>query len=92
MLPVLPADFDDQARQGQHCNQVGDHHQSVEEVGEIPYQLHLLQRTEQHTEYNANAVNGQGLLTKQGLEVDLAEEVPANDGGESEEQQAYTAQ
>ena len=79
LFPVFPADLDHQSGQGQQCDQVRDYHEAIEEVRKVPDQFHFLQRTEQHTEDNADAVYRQRLLAEEGLEVDLAEEVPADD-------------
>ena len=89
LFPVFPADLDHQSGQGQQCDQVRDYHKAIEEVRKVPDQLHFLQRTEQHTEGNTDAVYRQRFLAEEGLEVDLAEEVPADDGGKGEEQHAH---
>ena len=87
---VVLGELGDDAAESQDSQQVGDDHQAVEHVRHIPDQGNLLEGTH-HDEYQSdNTVDGGGLLAaaKQCLHIALTEEVPADDGGESEEQQA----
>ena len=76
--------------QSQQSDGVGQNHQVVEEVGQFPNQV-ILQQSAQEDESDGNyrVDNGSGLvLLAQVFHIDLAEEVPAQNGGECEEQQA----
>lgn len=74
-----------------HCNQrdnVRQNHELVEHVLHLPNQVVGKQRT-QETKNTARTENtGSAFLPNRYTEVDLGEQVPAQDGAESEEQQA----
>lgn len=72
----------------QQRQQVGHSHQAVEEVGHGPDQIDLERGTDEDKHHHDNAVQRQQFFTKQCLEVGVPEEIPADDGGEREEEHA----
>ena len=77
------------AGQADQSNQVGQSHHRVEEVGQVPHQVHLQQRANKDTQDHDDGVDIDRLLTKEVLDVLLAEEVPTNDGGEGKAAQCH---
>ena len=89
-ISVVPCKLCDDAAECQDCQQVGNDHQAVEHIRHIPYQGDLLEGAH-HDEHQSDDTIDKGcLLTalEQSLDVAFTEEIPADDGGEGEEQQA----
>ncbi len=80
------------AAECEECESVGENHQVVECVGKLPYEVVGDQRAQEDEYKGDNGVdNGAVLgifLAEEVLNVDLAEEVPAKNGGECEEEKA----
>ena len=80
--------LDDQSRQGKEGDGVGDDHEVIEHIAQLPHEVAGGQRAEEDEHQRDDGVDDRGPLTEEISHVDLAEEVPAKDGGESEEEQA----
>ena len=72
----------------QQCQQVREDHQCVEQVREVPDQIHFQRRTKDDKRNNQQCIDLGGFLAEERLEINFAKEIPADDGGESEEQHA----
>ena len=70
----------DNAGQEQQRDQVGEHHQGVEQVGQVPHQIDLERRADHDAHHDDRRVDLGGLLAEQRLDVGLAEEVPTDEG------------
>ena len=66
---------------------VGDDHELVKGVGQLPNEVVGEQGTKKYEHQRNDGIGNNALLTEQGNDVLLAEEVPTDDGGEGEEQQ-----
>ena len=86
LIPGATGDLDHQAAEGQQADQVGQYHQAVEHIGQTPDQIHFQGGTYHDKDHHDHGVQFGGPLAEQGLHIDLAEEIPADDGGEGEEQ------
>ena len=74
-----------QSKQGQG---VGNDHQVIEHVGQLPHQVVGHQSAQEDEHQTQHGVDNSGFFAEEIHHVDLAEQVPAQDGGESEEEQA----
>ena len=88
LFPKLLTDRHDHAAQSQQSQGVGNHHQAVKEVSQLPDQIHLQRGTHNDEACHNHGVDLAGLLSKEIPHIDLAEEMPAQDRGEGEEKQA----
>ena len=75
------------AGKGDERDGVGDDHELVEHVGELPNQVVGQKRAQEDEHQGDDRERRHGLLAEQILDVDLGEQVPADDGREREEQQ-----
>jgi len=80
---------DDQRGQSDKSNGVGQNHQLVEHVGQLPDQIVGQAGTEEYEHQSDERVHGNGLLAEEIFHVDLTEVVPAEYGGECEEEKAH---
>ena len=80
--------LDHHAGQGKQGDGVGDDHQVVEHIGQLPHQIVGHQSAQEDEHQGDDGVDHHGLLAEQVDGVDLAEQVPAQYGGEGEEEQA----
>ena len=78
----------DHAGEGEQGEKVGQDHEAVEHIGDVPHEVHLEAGAEHDEAEGDNGVELHELGAEQGLHVHFAEEVPADDGGEGEEEQA----
>ena len=76
------------AGESQQRDDVGDHHDVVEHIRQLPYQIVGEERAEEDERDSDNGVDQRCLLAEEVLYVLLAEEVPADDGSECEEGKA----
>ena len=80
------------AGQGKQGDGVGQNHQVVEEVGQLPNQVVADHGANQHEDQGDDGVNHGAylgvLLAEEIVGIDLTEQVPAQHGGEREEEQA----
>jgi len=78
--------------QSEEGDGVGDDHQVVESIGQLPNQIVGNQSAQEDEDQSDHGVNHGGslgiLLAEEEVGVDLAEQVPAQNGGEGEEEQA----
>ena len=80
--------LDHQAGQAEEADGVGNDHQVIEHIRQLPHQVVGGQGT-QEDEYQGNQrINHDGFPSEEVSHVDLAEEVPPQNGGEGEEEQA----
>ena len=74
---------------------VGDNHQLIEHIAQFPNQIVGGQSADEYEYQRDYGVNGCGdlltlsILTEEVSHVDLAEHIPAENGGEREEEQRY---
>ena len=85
---VFAGEGNHNAREPQYADEVRNHHEAVEQVGELPHKIHLHHRAEQHEEDDDHGVHRHSLFPEQVFHVRLTEEIPADDGGEGEEEHA----
>ena len=80
---------DDHAAECKQRNHVWNDHELIEHVGQLPDQI-VGQAGTKEDKHDCNSrINLAGsLAAKQEVDVDAAKEVPTDDGGEGEEQQA----
>ena len=69
-------------------DEVGKDHKAVEHVGQLPHEVHLQHGTKHDEAHDDEAIRRRALGAEQVLDVLLAEEIPADDGRKSEEEQA----
>ena len=74
--------------ESQQADEVGQDHEPVEHVGHVPHEVHLEAGTEHDEEHHNGGIDLHILCAEEGLHVGLAEEIPADDGGKGEEEQA----
>ena len=79
------------AGEGQQRDRVGDDHQLVEHIGQLPHEVVGGQGAQEDEYEGDELINADRLLAEEVDDVDLAEHVPAKDGGEGEEEQAAIA-
>ena len=83
---------DDHARQGKQRNDVGQDDQVIEHVGKLPDEVAAGDGAQEDEHQRDDSIDDAAqlavLAAEQIVGVDLAEQVPAEDGGEGEEQQA----
>ncbi len=79
---------DDHAGEGQECDDIGNDHDIVEHIGQLPNQIIGEQGAEEDEHHCQHRVDHGCLFAEQVFHVLLAEEVPTDDGGECEEHQA----
>ena len=83
---IVLGDLNNQRRKHQNTDQVGDHHQTVEGVGDIPSQRGGENRTKDNGAYVDDAEDEGGLCTKEVLPSLGAVVRPAQNGSEGEEE------
>lgn len=88
LLPRHVGGGDHHAGEGEEGQGVGDDHQVVEHVGQLPHQIVGHQGAQEDEHQPQNGVNLGGLFAEEIYYVDFAEQVPAQNGGEGEEEQA----
>ena len=81
--------LDDVARQGEQRNGIGDDHELVEHVAQLPDKVIGHRGAEEDEDEREQRVNIGALLAEEVDHVDLAKQVPAQDRGECEEEQAH---
>ena len=83
------------AATGYQRNNVGQNHKLIEHIAQFPNQIVGSKGAEEYERKRDHVVNGCGdlltlsILTEEVSHVDLAEHVPAENGGEREEEQRY---
>ena len=80
--------LDNKAGESEQRNGVGDDHEVVEHVAQLPDEVVGHHRAEEDEHEREDGVDHGALLAEEVGDVDLAEEVPAQDRGEGEEEQA----
>ncbi len=70
-------------------DEVGDDHEPVEKVGELPDQIHLKAGARGHERHGQDAVDAHAPAIAEKAHVLRAEEVPAHNGGEGEKEEAH---
>ena len=81
--------LDNKAGESEQRNGVGDDHEVVEHVAQLPDEVVGHHRAEEDEHEREDGVDHGALLAEEVGNVDLAEEVPAQDRGEREEEQAH---
>ena len=80
------------AATGYQRNNVGQNHKLIEHIAQFPHEVAGGQRAEEDEHQRDDGIDDAAqlavLAAEQIVGVDLAEQVPAEDGGEGEEQQA----
>ena len=79
--------LDDVAREGEEGDDVGDDHELVEHIAQLPDELVGHRGAEENEDKGEHGVDAGALLAEEVGHVDLAEEVPAQDRGEGKEEQ-----
>lgn len=80
LLKIALRLFMDHLVQQQKCDEVGQDHQAVEEIGEVLYQLKFELRPHKNREYEDEAIPKDRALTQQKLDRFFAEVAPADEG------------
>ena len=80
--------LDNKAGESEQRNGVGDDHEVIEHVAQLPDEVVGHHRAEEDEHEREDGVDHGALLAEEVGDVDLAEEVPAQDRGEGEEEQA----
>ena len=80
--------FEDHAGQGEESDGVGDDHQLVEQIGELPDKIVGGQSSEENEDQGDDLVDDHGSVAKQVDRVDAAEHIPAEHCGKGKEEQA----
>ena len=80
--------LDNKAGESKQRNGVGDDHEVIEHVAQLPDEVVGHHRAEEDEHEREDGVDHGALLAEEVGDVDLAEEVPAQDRGEGEEEQA----
>ena len=81
--------LDDVAREGEEGDDVGDDHELVEHIAQLPDELVGHRGAEENEDKGEHGVDAVALLAEEVGHVDLAEEVPAQDRGEGKEEEAH---
>ena len=77
-----------EVRQGEEGDNDRDNHEVVEHIAQLPDEVVGHHRAEEDEDEREDGVDEAALLAEEVSNVDLTEEVPAEDGGEGEEHQA----
>ena len=77
-----------QPAQRDQRDHVRDHHDVVEHIRQLPYQIVGEQRSEEDKRDRDHGVDQVGFLAKKVIHVDASEQIPADDRGKREEQKA----
>ena len=85
-VDVVLGDLDNQRDHKQNTDQVGDHHKTVEGIGDVPSKGRGKHRTEDNGDYVDNAEDKGSLCTEEVLPGLGAVVGPAKHGGEGEEE------
>ena len=80
---------DDVAREGEESDNVGDDHELVEQVAQLPDKVVGHGGAEVDEDERKAGVDAAALFAEEVDHVDLAEEVPAEDRGEGKEEEAH---
>ena len=80
---------DDVAREGEEGDDVGDDHELVEQVAQLPDKVVGHGGAEVDEDERKAGVDAAALFAEEVDHVDLAEEVPAEDRGEGKEEEAH---
>ena len=80
--------FEDHAGQGEESDGVGDDHQLVEQIGELPDKIVGGQSSEENEDQGDDLVDDHGSVAKQVDRVDAAEHIPAEHCRKGKEEQA----
>ena len=83
---VIVVNLFDRPAKGKQGDDIRDNHHGVKAVRHVPYKVNLCQRAEQYTCRNKHRVDLNCLRAEQVLHIRLAEEIPAKDRTESEEE------
>lgn len=81
--------LDHKVRQGEEGDDVGDDHEVVEHIAQLPDEVVGHHRAKEDEDEREDGVDDDALLAEEVGDVDLAEEIPAEDGGEGKEEQAH---
>ena len=84
----FPFGLGHQGGERQECHDVGEDHQLVEHILEFPGQVVLDNGAQEDETRGQDVVDGEGFFAEEVVEVDFSEEIPAQDGGEGEEEEA----
>ena len=74
--------LDHKVRQGEEGDGVGDDHEVVEHIAQLPDEVVGHHRAKEDEDEREDGVDDDALLAEEVGDVDLAEEIPAEDGGE----------
>ena len=85
-----PGGFHHQGGQSQQSQGVGKDHELIKQVGQGPHQVIGQTRAQEDEHHPKHRVDGSGSLAEEIGHVELAKEVPAEDGGKREEKEAYS--
>ena len=92
LLDALLGALHHDAGEGKQGDGVGQNHEIVEEVGQLPNQVVADHGTHQHEDQRNDGVDDGAalgiLLAEEVVGIDLTKQVPAQNGGECEEEQA----
>ena len=74
--------------EGEQGDGVGDDHEVVEHVSQLPHQVVAHDGAQEDKHQGDGGIDLGGMLAEQVDDVDLAKQVPAENGGEGKEEQA----